>query len=75
VAAGGVWLVISGLMQQKQAAVVSVTNQGVAIVGHPEAPLARPESHFIAAYYLAVLTGLAVMMWLVPLPQRGAGLR
>jgi Zn-dependent protease len=76
VTAGAVWLVISGLMQARQAAaVVSVTNQGVSIVAHPEAPLARPESHFIAAYYLAVLTGLAVMMWLVPLPQGGAGLR
>jgi Zn-dependent protease len=76
VAAGAVWLVISGLMQARQAgAVVSVTNQGVAVVGHPEAPLARPESHFIAAYYLAVLTGLAVMMWLVPHPQGGGWFR
>jgi len=76
VSAGAIWLVISGLMQARQAgAVVSVTNQGVAVTGGPEAPLARPESHFIAAYYLAVLTGLALMLWLVPLPGGGGGFR
>jgi Zn-dependent protease len=31
-----------------------------------EAPGPRAESHAIAAYFLAVLTGLALIMWLVP---------
>lgn len=32
----------------------------------PENPITRHESHFIAAYFLAVLTALATVMWLVP---------
>ena len=74
VAGGGVWLVLSSLFQrraQAQKAVRLGLNQAVAVTGpvsNPEAPLAQPESHFIAAYFLAVLTGLAMVLWLVPGP-------
>lgn len=51
-------------------------NQAVPATGAapaaPEIVPARHDSHFIAAYFLAVLTGLAMVMWL--LPGAGSGL-
>lgn len=74
VGAGALWLVLSSLFQRRAQAEGTIQmglNRAVPVTGtlsNPEVPLARPESHFIAAYFLAVLTGLAIVLWLVPGP-------
>jgi Zn-dependent protease len=74
VAAGTVWLLVSAYIvrrRQAQASAATVSGQSVPM-GQGLAPvpddlaMPRHESHGIAAYYLAVLTGLAFIMWLIP---------
>lgn len=80
VAAGTMWLLLKGLFvrrAQAQAAVTLGLGQNVPVtpaipVGADDLSAPQHESHAIAAYFLAVLTALAVLMWLVP--ERGNGL-
>jgi hypothetical protein len=75
-----VWLLLKGLFVRRAQAQATVTlglGQNAPVtpsIGADPDDLAAPrhESHAIAAYFLAVLAALAVLMWLVP--GRGNGL-
>jgi Zn-dependent protease len=76
VAAGSVWVLLKALfIRTAQPVTLGLSQTVPAAASMPAAPedLAspRPESHAIAAYFLAVLTALALIMWLVP--GHGAG--
>jgi Zn-dependent protease len=74
VAAGAVWVIVSAyIMQRRHAQASGATGPGQNIVlapgvasGPDDMAMPRHESHGIAAYYLAVLTGLAFILWLIP---------
>jgi Zn-dependent protease len=73
VAAGSLWPLVVGLLAMRKpeemvtlgleqhVPVMASMNTGLEDVGAP-----RHESHGIAAYFLAVLTALALILWLVP---------
>jgi Zn-dependent protease len=83
VAAGTVWVLLSALfVRRPQASIRLGLGQNVpqnvpmpgSIVSAPDDLAAPPhESHGIAAYFLAVLTALALILWWVP--GQGTGLR
>ncbi len=72
VAAGSVWVLLKALFVRRPQPAISLgLGQSVPVTGSmPAAPddLAAPrhESHAIAAYFLAVLTALALVLWWVP---------
>jgi Zn-dependent protease len=75
VAAGSAWRLLAALMVRRQPAEmvtlgleqrVPVPVAGGLASDPPDAASPRAESHGIAAYFLAVLTALALILWLVP---------
>jgi Zn-dependent protease len=82
VAAGSVWVLLSRLfVRRPQASITLGLGQNVPqnvpmpgpMVSVPDDLAApRPESHAIAAYFIAVLTALALVLWWVP--ESGTGL-
>jgi Zn-dependent protease len=77
VAAGTVWVLLKALfVPRAQASITLGLGQTAPVATLPANPddLAAPrhESHAIAAYFIAVLTGLALLLWLVP--GHGTGL-
>jgi Zn-dependent protease len=80
VGAGTLWSLLTLVFARKAQAEGTIRlglNQAVPVTGTVSAPddisAPRHESHFIAAYFLAVLTALATVIWL--LPGAGNGLR
>lgn len=79
VAGGALWSLLTAVFARKARAQEVIRlglDQAVPATGTISAPEAisalRRESHFIAAYFLAVLTALASILWL--LPGAGSGL-
>lgn len=73
VTAGATWALLTALFARKAAAQETIRlglNQAAPVTGtigaSTEPMLPRHESHFIAAYFLAVLTALAMLLWLMP---------
>ena len=74
VAAGTTWVILSPYLfrrRQAQASGAGLGGQNVPVgsglaAGPDDLAMPRHESHGIVAYYLAVLTGLAFIMWLIP---------
>lgn len=74
VAAGTVWVLVRAyIVRRRQALVSGAAGSGQSVplgpglaTGPDDLAMPRHESHGIAAYYLAVLTGLAFILWLIP---------
>lgn len=75
VTAGTAWVIVSPYLFRRRHAQASGAGvsggQNVSLgaglaAGPDDLAMPRHESHGIAAYYLAVLTGLAFIMWLIP---------
>jgi Zn-dependent protease len=80
VGAGTLWVLLSPYLVRRSPAQISGAagpGQNVPMAGSLAGPddfaMPRQESHGIAAYYLAVLAGLALILWWVP--GHGNGLR
>ena len=79
VAAGTAWVLLSALFVRRPQAQASITlglGQNVPIAapvaaGPDDLSAPRHESHAIAAYFLAVLTALALVLWWVPRAAAG----
>jgi Zn-dependent protease len=72
VTAGSVWVLLKALFVPRAQASISLglgqSGPGAATISsnHESDLSPRQESHAIASYFLAVLTGLALLLWLVP---------
>jgi Zn-dependent protease len=72
VAAGSAWVLVRGLFARRPQAQTGITlgswqNVSVSLPMAPDDVMVpQHESHGIAAYFLAVLTGLALVLWWVP---------
>jgi Zn-dependent protease len=73
VAAGTVWQLVKGLIPHRSPAQAAALGPGQTLAmpgsmtaGPEDLAAPRHESHGIAAYFLAVLAALALIMWLVP---------
>jgi Zn-dependent protease len=73
VAAGTVWILVSPYLVRRRQVQTSGTGPGPTYpapgglaAGPDDLAMPRHESHGIVAYYLAVLTGLTFILWLIP---------
>jgi Zn-dependent protease len=72
VSAGTMWVLLKELFVKKAQASVSFGMAQPGMAGAAASPIpddlaaSQPESHAIAAYFLSVLTALALLLWLIP---------